>query len=56
MITETEATLSVDIIGVEFNLNDLPDDAVHMSGFHDEDGSIVELNTMPLVETVFSYG
>jgi hypothetical protein len=30
---ETEATLSVDIVGVEFNLNGLPDNAVHISGF-----------------------
>jgi hypothetical protein len=36
--------------------NGLADSAVHISGFHGEDGSIVELNTMSLVDTVFSYG
>jgi hypothetical protein len=48
-------TLSVDIVRVEFNLNGLPDTAVHISGFRDEDGSIVELNAVSLVDTVFSY-
>jgi hypothetical protein len=41
---------------VEFNLNGLPDNAVHITGFRGEDGSIVELNAMFLVDTVFSYG
>jgi hypothetical protein len=40
--TETEATLSVDIVGVELNLNGLPDNAVHISGSRGEDGRIVE--------------
>jgi hypothetical protein len=40
---------------VEFNLNGLPDNAVHISGFRGEDGSIVELNAVSLVYTVFSY-
>jgi hypothetical protein len=48
--------LSVDIVGVEFNLNGLPDNAVHISGFRSEDGRIVELNAVSLVVTVFSYG
>jgi hypothetical protein len=54
--TETEATLSVDIVGVEFNLNGLPDNAIHISGFRGEDGRIVELNAVSLGDTVFSYG
>jgi hypothetical protein len=54
--TETEATLSVDIVGVEFNLSGLPENAVHISGFRGEDGTIVELNAVSLVATVFSYG
>jgi hypothetical protein len=37
---------------VEFNLNGLPDNVVHISGFRGEDGSIMELNTMSLVDTV----
>jgi hypothetical protein len=56
MITETEATLSVDIVGVECNLNGLPDNVVHISCFRGEDESIVELNAMSLVDTLFSYG
>jgi hypothetical protein len=54
--TETEATLSADIVRVEFNLNGLRDNAVHISGFRGEDESIVELNAVSLVDTVFSYG
>jgi hypothetical protein len=44
------------MVGVEFNLNGLPDNAVHISGFLGEDGRIVELNAVSLVDTVFSYG
>jgi hypothetical protein len=40
----TDATLSADIVGVEFNLIGLSDNAVHISGFRGEDGRIVELN------------
>jgi hypothetical protein len=39
---------------VEFNLSGLPNNEVHISGFRGEDGSIVELNAMFLVNTVFS--
>jgi hypothetical protein len=39
---------SLDIPGVEFNLNGLPENAVHISGFRGEDGSIVKLNAMSL--------
>jgi hypothetical protein len=41
---------------VQFNLYDLPENAVYISGFRGEDGSIVELHAMSLVDTVFSYG
>jgi hypothetical protein len=44
------------IVKLEFDLNGLPDNAVHISGFRGEDGRIVELNAMTLVYTVFSYG
>jgi hypothetical protein len=40
---------------VDFNLNGLPDNAVHISDFHGEDGRIVELNGVSLVNTVFGY-
>jgi hypothetical protein len=54
--TATEATLSGDIVGVEFNLKGLSDNVVHISGFRGEDGRIVEMNAVSLVDTVFSYG
>jgi hypothetical protein len=39
---------------VEFNVNGLPDVAVHISGFRGEDGRIAELNALFLVDTLFS--
>jgi hypothetical protein len=53
--TETEATLPVDIVRVEFNLNGLPDNAVYISGSLGENGRIVELNAVSLVDTVLGY-
>jgi hypothetical protein len=47
---------SLDIVRVEFNLSGLPDSAVHISGFRGENGRIVELNAVSLVDTVFGYG
>jgi hypothetical protein len=41
---------------MELNLNVLPDNAVHTSGFRGEDGRIAELNAVSLVDAVFSYG
>jgi hypothetical protein len=55
LFTETEATLSVDIVRVEFNLNGLPGNVVHISGFCGEDGRIVQLNVVSMVDNVFSY-
>jgi hypothetical protein len=49
-------TLSIDIVRVEFNLSGLPNNTVHISGFDSEDGRIVELNAVSLVDTVFTYG
>jgi hypothetical protein len=37
---------------VEFNLNGLPDNVGHISGFRGEDGRIIELNAVSLVDTV----
>jgi hypothetical protein len=37
---------------VEFNLNGLPDNEDHISGFLGEDGRIEELNEVSLVDTV----
>jgi hypothetical protein len=39
----------------KISLNDLPNSAVHTSGFRGEDGSTVELNVVCLVDIVFSY-
>jgi hypothetical protein len=47
---------SLDIVRVEFNLSGLPDNAVHISGFRQEDGRIVKLSAVSVVNTVFSYG
>jgi hypothetical protein len=44
---ETKATLPVDIVRVEFNLNGLHDNALNISGFCDEDGRSVELMWCP---------
>jgi hypothetical protein len=53
---ETKATLSVDIVRMEFNLSGLPDNVVHITGFCGEDGRIMDLNAVSLVDSVFSYG
>jgi hypothetical protein len=54
--TETKATLSFDTVMVDFKLNGLPDNAVHISGFRGEVRRIVELNAVSLADTVFNYG
>jgi hypothetical protein len=51
-----KATLSVDIVRVEFNVSGRPHNVVHTSGFGGEDGSVVELNAVSMVDIVFSYG
>jgi hypothetical protein len=43
------------LLSVEFKLNGLPDNTVHISGFRSEDGRTVELNAVSQVDTVFSY-
>jgi hypothetical protein len=43
------------MVRVEFSLNVLTNSAVHMSGFHGEDGRIVDLNVVSLVDTAVSY-
>jgi hypothetical protein len=47
---------SVHTVGMEFNLNGLPNDAIHVSGFSGEDGGFVRLNAVSQVDGVFSYG
>jgi hypothetical protein len=41
---------------VEFKLNGIPNNSIHVSGLCGEDGGIVELNVVCLADTVFSYG
>jgi hypothetical protein len=53
--TETKTTLSVDIEIEDFNINGLLNGAIHISGFRGEDGRIVELNTVSVVDTLLSY-
>jgi hypothetical protein len=55
-LAEAKVTLSVHIVGMELNLNSLPNDAIHVSGFSGEDGGLVKLNVVSQVDGVFSYG
>jgi hypothetical protein len=41
---------------MEINLNVLPNDAIHVSGFSGKDGGFVKLDAVSLVDGVFSYG
>jgi hypothetical protein len=41
---------------MEFNLNGLPNDAIHVLGFSGEDEGSVKLNEVSQVDGVFSYG
>jgi hypothetical protein len=38
---QTEAILPVHLVGLELNPSHLPDDAIHVSGFSEEDGDLV---------------
>jgi hypothetical protein len=44
------------IAGMELNLNGLPNNAIHVSGFGGKDGGIVKLNAVSRMDVVFSYG
>jgi hypothetical protein len=41
---------------MEFNVNDLPNDAIHVSDLGGEDGGAVKLNAVSEVDAVFSHG
>jgi hypothetical protein len=41
LLAETEAILPVHIVGMELNLNRLPDDAIPVPGFGGEDGGVL---------------
>jgi hypothetical protein len=56
LLAETKTNLSVHIVGMELNLDGLPNYAVHVSGFSGADGGIVKLNVVSQVSAVFSHG
>jgi hypothetical protein len=41
---------------MELNLDGLPNNAIHVSGFSGKDGGIVKLNVVTQVDSVFTYG
>jgi hypothetical protein len=41
---------------MQLNLNGLPDQPVHVSGFGGQDLGVLELNTMCPADAVFGYG
>jgi hypothetical protein len=52
----TETNLFVCTVGMELSPNGLPNDAIHVSSFSDEDGGIVKLNVMSQADTAFGHG
>jgi hypothetical protein len=54
-LAETKPHLSVHVVGMELNLNDLPNDAIHVSGLGGKDGGAVKLNAMSQVDAVFTH-
>jgi hypothetical protein len=55
-LAETKTNLSAHIVGMELNLNDLPNDVIHLSGFSGKDGGILKSKAVSQVDTVFSHG
>jgi hypothetical protein len=53
-LTEAKTNLSVHVVGMELNLNGLPNDVVHVSGFNGEDGGFVEPNAVSQFNCMFS--
>jgi hypothetical protein len=54
-LVETKTHLSVHIVGMELNLNGLPNDAIHVSGLIGQDGGTVKLNAVSQVDAVFGH-
>jgi hypothetical protein len=54
-LAEAKTNLSVHTVGMELNINGLPNDAVHLSCFSGEDGGFAELIAVSQVDGVFSY-
>jgi hypothetical protein len=55
-LAEAKTNLSVHIVGMELNLNGLPNDAVHVSDFSGEDGGFGERKAASRDDGVLSYG
>jgi hypothetical protein len=55
-LAESKDSISVYILGMELNLNGIPNSVIHVSSFSGEDGGIVKLNAVTRVDLVFSYG
>jgi hypothetical protein len=55
-LDKKKSNLSVHIVGMELNLNVLPNDVIHVSSFSGEDGGIVKLDAVSQVNTEFSHG
>jgi hypothetical protein len=52
-LAKRKTNLSVHIVGMVLNLNGLPNDAIHVSGFSGEDGGFVKLSAVSQVDGVF---
>jgi hypothetical protein len=55
-LAESKNSISVYIVGMELNLNGLPNSVIHLSSFSGEDGVIMKLNAVTRVDLTFSYG
>jgi hypothetical protein len=53
-LAQTEAILLVHVVLIQLDLNGLPDELVHVSGFGGQDLGVLELDTMSLA--MFGYG
>jgi hypothetical protein len=51
-----EAILHVHTVGMEFNLNHLPDDMILVLGFCRKEAGVVRLNVVSQVDTLLHHG
>jgi hypothetical protein len=54
-MTGSEAIVPVHVVRMQLDLNGLPDQPVHVSGFCVQNLGVLELDTMSPVDAVFSY-
>jgi hypothetical protein len=55
-LAQAEAMLPVHTAGMGLNLSCFPDDAIHVSGFGGEAGSVTLFDMVPQVDTVLRRG